>query len=105
MHTGLTIFLLAVLIAPAGAQSIPSIDFERTCRELTHSAERITTFRRCVSDEKSAKDELARIWSSFAPSDRRECAALTGIGGSPSYVELLECLDMTRDDQSQRMKR
>ncbi|HMK78890.1 MAG TPA: hypothetical protein VK438_04540 [Xanthobacteraceae bacterium] len=105
MRRRLIVSLLALLpLAPASAQNIPQIDFERTCRELTRSPERITGFRRCVSDERSARDELARVWSSFAPADRRECAALTGIGGSPSYVQLLECLDMTREDQNERAK-
>ncbi len=96
--------MLALSITIAGAQSIPRIDFERSCREAARLPGYMTTFSQCVADEGRARDELANIWSSFAPSEQRECTALTGIGGSPTYAELVECLIMTRDERTIRTK-
>jgi hypothetical protein len=53
------------------------------------------TIKRCVQDEQQARDRLQTLWSQFAPSDRGMCTGETTEGGgvSPSYVELLTCLE------------
>jgi hypothetical protein len=54
-----------------------------------------------MQDEKSAHDDLAMNWESFVASDRRVCLAETMSDGTPSYVELLECLNIARDTREQ----
>ena len=56
-----------------------------------------TTLRQCLSDEKSARAELERQWTQFSPALRQRCGATTETGGSPSYVEVLVCLQMGQD--------
>jgi hypothetical protein len=49
-------------------------------------------FERCISDENSAKEQLAAVWSTYPAPLRVRCeqeATLVGIG---SYVDLLTCL-------------
>ena len=54
-----------------------------------------------MQDEKSARDDLAMNWETFVASDRRVCLAETMSDGTPSYVELLECLNIARDTRGQ----
>ena len=48
----------------------------------------------CLPDEAQAEAELGRTWSTYPASERARCTAEVHIGGDPSYVELLVCLDL-----------
>ena len=43
---------------------------------------------------RSARAELQRQWAQFDPVNRTSCVEETGLGGYPSYVEVLTCLQM-----------
>jgi hypothetical protein len=47
-----------------------------------------------MSDEQAAERDLQRQWASFNPGNRTTCVQETGIGGYPSYVEVLTCMQM-----------
>ena len=49
----------------------------------------------CTSDETDAKNQLAKRWSSYSASQKKECVGESSIGGEKSYVELLTCLEMS----------
>jgi hypothetical protein len=51
----------------------------------------------CLKDEQAARDRIGEQWTQFAQSDKTNCARLATMGGDPSYVELLTCLEMARD--------
>jgi hypothetical protein len=51
----------------------------------------------CMRDENEARDQLAKEWAQFSPSDQQNCTSITKTGGIPSYVELIVCLEMIRD--------
>ena len=48
----------------------------------------------------AARAQLASLWDQFAAPDRATCAQNETSGGTPSYVELLTCLQMSRDARS-----
>jgi hypothetical protein len=50
--------------------------------------------RSCVNDEQKAKRQLAGQWSKFPAPSRVSCTSQESIGGTPSYVSLLTCLQM-----------
>lgn len=50
----------------------------------------------CLADEEQARDELKKRWPEFSAASRTECSQEIRIGGPPSYVELLACLDIAR---------
>ncbi|MFH6785633.1 MULTISPECIES: hypothetical protein [Methylobacterium] len=50
--------------------------------------------RGCVSDERAARRSLRRLWATFPASDRQNCRQESEIGGPPSYVALLTCLQL-----------
>jgi hypothetical protein len=98
------IFGIAILIAgvtQATAQSVPNFKVEQGCRQVSSGPDKITTFDICMEEEKSARDDLAINWQTFVASDRRVCLAETTSDGTPSYVELLECLFIARDTRGQ----
>ena len=98
------IFAVVILIAgatQATAQGVPSFKVEQGCRDVSRGPNKLTTFDKCMRDEKNARDDLATNWETFVASDRRVCLAETSYDGTPSYVELLECLNMARDTREQ----
>jgi hypothetical protein len=97
------LFAIAILIAGATQampQGIPSFKVEQGCREVSSWPNKLTTFDKCMQNEKSARDDLINNWEAFVASDRRVCIAETSADGTPSYVELLECLNMARDSRN-----
>jgi hypothetical protein len=85
-------FLLAGQTALAAEQP-PQINLEPTC---TVAAAGVSGRSRdaCMNDEKAAHKTLNDKWKSFTVTQQRRCTDLVHMGGPPSYVELLTCLEM-----------
>src|SRR5258708_7450772 len=77
------------------ADGVPAFDTAPGCRAavalMPGSAEA------CMKDEQAARVTLTSQWETFVASDRATCAQNETTGGSPSYVELLTCLQLARD--------
>lgn len=98
------LFGIAILIAgvtQVAAQGVPSFKVEQGCRDVSRGPDKLTTFDECMQKEKNARDELINNWETFVASDRRVCLNETMSDGTPSYVELLECLYMAIDTRKQ----
>src|SRR3954468_18322771 len=66
-----------------------------TCREAQPlGPEDRDPYQGCIRDEGQARAELQRQWAQFDPANRTSCVEETGIGGYPSYVEVMTCLQM-----------
>jgi len=94
----------AVLFALGGAllvaDGVPTLDIEAGCRAAAKMGDSLSldeSLRQCLSDERSAHNELDKQWSQFPPALRQRCVATTETGGDPSYVEVLVCLQMGVD--------
>ena len=96
MLAHLPIVILASLpFTPVAApDSVPNFDIARECRAEGGTK---SVLERCASDEAEARDELKPLWFQFSPHDKAVCISETSINGTPSYVELLICLEMARD--------
>jgi hypothetical protein len=94
-----TALVLIALVRPAPASNdIPQLDVEASCRAAEGAAMVVgRDGDNCRSDERSAKEALARDWDNFTGNDKTHCVALVKTGGPPSYVELLACLEVSRD--------
>jgi hypothetical protein len=95
---------LGSLVTLASAEGVPNLNVEPSCRAAADSAAmgsiaggNVRDLASCMRDENEARDQLAKEWSQFLPSERERCTSETKTGGSPSYVELLVCLEMIRD--------
>jgi hypothetical protein len=99
----LTFIVTCLLLATnsASASSPPMLDVVSTCRRavpLLGGGDN-SPYQGCMRDETEAQRELTKSWGTFKPSAQRICAMETRIGGAPSYVELLTCLQL--DQQAQ----
>ncbi|GJE55201.1 MULTISPECIES: hypothetical protein [Methylobacterium] len=91
--TGLA-FVSLVTLAAAGGRP-PTFDVKATCRAAPSlGAGNGNTDQNCLRDETQARTQLVKLWSSFDPRRRALCVQEAGNGGSPSYVDLLTCLQM-----------
>jgi len=92
----LAVFLLSSQLVLA-ADPVPKFDAGRSCRSAGAAAVMGTRdTAACERDENNARAALEKEWSQVAPSDQAHCVRLVTLGGSPSYVELLTCLEMAK---------
>ena len=104
--------LSAIIVAASFLFAIPSIvsaaeppkwDVQKSCQSsFTADAggadrQRVSS---CVSDEKTAGDTISKDWASYPGPDREHCQQLATLGGTPSYVEMLTCLQIARDTKT-----
>ncbi|MCK1288634.1 hypothetical protein IVB41_32520 [Bradyrhizobium sp. 44] len=90
------IVLSSQLVMPV-ADGVPSFDIARSCKLDIAAATGLSVgqpLKSCISDEHKAKQQLASGWSKFPASSRANCVPQESIGGTPSYVSLLTCLQM-----------
>jgi hypothetical protein len=95
----LPIIILTSLHPIAIADAVPQFDIARECQTEGGTNE---TEQRCTADEMQARNQLQVEWIQFSPSAKLQCNEETSIDGSPSYVELLTCLEMERDVRVER---
>jgi hypothetical protein len=92
----LPVLLLSSQIVLA-ADPVPKFDIGPSCRSAGAAAVMATRdTAACERDENSARATLEKEWSQFTPSDQARCVRLVTLGGGPSYVELLTCLEMAK---------
>lgn len=93
--------ILALILAQtilAVAAGLPWFDVRATCRQaqpLMGSGDK-DVYQGCVDSEVEARKRLSKLWRSFKDSSRRSCVGETQIGGVPSYVDLLSCLQLDK---------
>jgi hypothetical protein len=80
------------------AEGVPTFDTAPSCRSAA-AASVMTgrTTENCINDEKNAHNLLEQSWNQYSAADKAHCDSLERAGGPPSYVELLSCLEMSRD--------
>jgi hypothetical protein len=88
--------LLSILLGLqlVAADPVPVLDIGPGCRATVDMAG--MSEQTCLVDERAARDDLAKVWSGFAASDKAMCVDQTR-SYNPSYVELLTCLELMRD--------
>jgi hypothetical protein len=90
------IVLGAQLVVPV-ADGVPKFDIARSCRldvAATAGLSVDQTTKSCINDERKARRQLGSQWSKFPMPSRASCASQESIGGTPSYVSLLTCLQL-----------
>jgi hypothetical protein len=77
------------------ASDFPSFQIERICRAAPRLlATDPDPYPRCTNDERGARAQLEQQWARFRPDHRQLCVRETMLDGTPSYVEVLTCLEM-----------
>jgi hypothetical protein len=87
----------------AAADSVPSWDLTASCRAAGSVAFSQTPSERvksCLASEQRTREELTKNWSTFPAADRIGC--VKSLTFSPTYTELVTCLEMRRDVKKMR---
>jgi hypothetical protein len=82
--------------------TVPNLPVEQSCRAQASRTSAIDnagiggTLQGCLNSEHAARDKLRTEWKDFAANTRGNCYVTSTMGGEPSYVELLTCLEMAK---------
>jgi hypothetical protein len=79
------------------ADRVPEFKIEPTCRAAATAAiapDRGTDA--CQRDERNARGKLVQEWGSYPAKQKADCMRLSQLGGQPSYVEMLTCLELAK---------
>jgi hypothetical protein len=95
----LPVLLLSSQIALAAADPVPKFDIGPSCRSAGETAVMGRSAASCERDENNARATLEKEWSQFTPADQVRCVRFVTVGGGPSYVELLTCLEMAKQEK------
>ncbi len=78
------------------ADAVPEFKLEPSCRAAASAGMPGRDENACRRDEQDARGKLKQQWSEFSAAERAHCVRLSAVGGSPSYVELLTCLELAK---------
>lgn len=85
--------------AETGGGGVPTLDVKGSCsdaQKFSSGVDKNMAYKGCMQDELNAKAELGKRWPEFKPKDRINCVEQARFP-SPSYVEVLTCLEMVSD--------
>ena len=97
MPISFSMIVMSSQLVVAVADGMPNFDIVRSCKldvAATTGLSVDQSVKSCVNDEQQAKQQLAGQWSKFPAPSRASCTSQESIGGTPSYVSLLTCLQM-----------
>lgn len=77
----------------------PQLDIEPACRAVERSGVNGRSGEACMNEENAARGALNDKWKNFNATQQAHCTGLVRMGGPPSYVELLTCLEMAEQAQ------
>jgi hypothetical protein len=97
MPISISMIVVSSQLVVTVADRVPTFDIARSCKldvAATAGLSVDQSVKSCISDEKKARQQLASQWSKFSGSSKAECIPQESIGGTPSYVSLLTCLQL-----------
>jgi hypothetical protein len=89
--------VLGGVLMVSATDNVPKLDTQPTCAGADSVLSGNRNTASCEQSEQQARNTLSTEWQKFPVSDKRNCVAETNIGGFPSYVQVLTCLEMARD--------
>jgi hypothetical protein len=92
MHPAILGIALGTQLVVQISDHIPNFNLEKACKVLSEKADQ--SYNDCLNGEKSARQQLVSIWSSYSASIRAQCASDTVTLGMNSALDLLTCLQM-----------
>ena len=97
MSISVTMIVVSSQLVMTVADRVPTFDVARSCKldlAATAGLSVDQSLKNCVRDEKTAHQKLVTQWSKFSAPSKAEYIPQESIGGTPSYVRLLTCLEM-----------
>ena len=102
MPISISMIIVSSQLIVAVADGVPKFDISRSCKLDVAATAGLTvdqSIKSCMNDEQQARQQLAGQWSKFPASSRASCTSQESIGGTPSYVSLLTCLQMSTSNR------
>lgn len=87
----------------SAAERVPTFDIRPTCAGAESDISVSRTIASCQQSEQQAREALNTQWQNFPATDKASCVAETNIGGFPSYVQVLTCLELARDARTMQV--
>ena len=97
MPISISMIVVSSQLVVAVADGIPAFDISRSCRLDLAATAGLTvdqTSKACIGDETRARQRLMSQWSKYSAASKATCIPQESIGGTPSYVSLMTCLEM-----------
>ena len=97
MPMSISMMIVSTQLVVAVADNVPKFDIARSCKLDAAATTGLAVeqpIKNCMNDEQQALRQLGSQWSKFTASSRANCSANESVGGTPSYVSLLTCLQM-----------
>ena len=94
MHPAILGIALGTQLVVQASDRVPNFNLEKACKVLSEKVDQ--GYKDCLNDEKSARQQLGAIWSSYPASIRAQCTSDTVTLGMNSALDLLTCLQMKR---------
>lgn len=90
--------LIGVGVAPTAkaAEKPPQLEVGRSCDAAASHGINGRTRDACMNEENAARSMLNDNWKKFSARQQGRCTDLVHMGGPPSYVELLTCLEVAQ---------
>jgi hypothetical protein len=89
--------------AVAAVDRVPTFDTRPSCADAASDVSVTRTSAICQQSEQQARAALVSQWQKFPVADKRNCVAETNVGGFPSYVQVLVCLELARDARTMKV--
>ncbi|MFY9736891.1 MAG: hypothetical protein WAL02_17450 [Rhodoplanes sp.] len=81
-----------------GRSAVPAFDVKKSCKTTEDAALSLgRSLESCISSEEAAREQLENRWAEFPGAKQVECVGVSRIGGTPSYIEVLTCLELAQD--------
>ncbi len=88
----------AYLVVPT-AYEVPKLNVTPSCQAAAVGSigQGKSSASACMQNEKQARGQLQKQWNTYSRAERMRCEQLDTLGGPPSYVELLTCLQIAKE--------
>ena len=84
-------------VALAAVDGVPTFNVEPSCQAAARQASSADYVTVCRNSEQRARDQIQQQWPQLNAADKAQCVPAAMAGGTPSYTELLTCLELARD--------
>lgn len=96
------VLLVASVVVPsvapaAAAQDVPAFNVDPSCRAAARDGGQSDVLDICRATELKAREQIVKMWSDISAADKAQCVPLSKLGGTPTYTELLTCIELTRE--------
>src|SRR5579871_689713 len=88
--------LVAAQLFVTVSDPVPLLNVRPSCSAANRTGAAAKDLNDCIHGEQLARSQLIKDWGQYVAADRSDCVQLAVTGGSPSYVELLTCLEMAK---------